>query len=91
MRPRVSPTMRRIRDKSEASDVHLRDQRLPFAHVLLMAIGWTRVHTIDTFYLTRSYPTRSMLPRVLYLVIRREHSPTQKNRTEDVSINCRAA
>ena len=66
-RPRVSPQCAEIAIDLRPLDVHLRDRRLQFAHVLLMAIDWTRVHMINAPYVTRSYPTPIVLPRVLHI------------------------
>ena len=53
MHPGVSSRCATIAILSRPSGVHLRNQRVPFAHVLLMAIAWTRVHLINARYVMR--------------------------------------
>ena len=52
-----------------------------------MAIRWTRVHTINTFYLMRSHPMLATLTRLMQRRIKQEHSPTRRKKRGMTSIN----
>ena len=70
------PSIRAIWWRSEASDASTCRQVsrrshsliLHFAHVLVMDIGWTRVHVIETSPSSRSHPTLATPPRVLQVL-----------------------
>ena len=65
--PRVAPTIAWSRDLILCVWLfHLRNQRCPITHVLLMAIRWTPVHTTDALHLMHSHLTPATLACVLH-------------------------
>ena len=50
MPPRVAQLCADFAINPKRPMFHLRDQRLDLMHVLLMMIGWTRVHPINARY-----------------------------------------
>ena len=81
-RPHVSPRCAKIAIDLRSFDVHLRDRRLQIVHVLLMTIGWTLVHTIDTLCLVRSHAHASFHHMSCKEEVPREHSPTGRKKGE---------